>query len=348
MMVFRRAKADDLAAMYSLACHSGFGLTTLPKDKDILSKRLAWSCESFEKMLDNPINEYYLFVLEDVTLRQIVGVSAIKSAVGYDVPFYSYKLSHHTRICHSLGIRHDYQMLNLVNDNQGHSEICTLFLEPAFRVNGNGLLLSRARFLFMAHFPQRFSNTIIAEMRGISDDKGDSPFWEHLGKHFFQIPFDDADGLTLSTNKQFIADLMPDNPVYVPLLVPEAQAVIGKAHPSTVPAMTILLKEGFHYNETVDIFDGGPTIEASCKTIQTIANSRLLTISSISDEVSSKRFILSNATMDFRATISHAVFNDQYDDCIISKQTAELLHLNQGDTLRLSPLISTESKKDRL
>lgn len=348
MILFRRATAQDLDAIYSLACHSGFGLTTLPKDKDLLKRRLAWSCDSFEAILTHPLNEYYLFVLEDLALKQIVGLSAIKSAVGYDAPFYSYKLSHHSQICHSLGVRHDYQMLNLVNDNQGNSEICTLFLEPDFRINGNGLLLSRARFLFMAHFPKRFSDTVIAEMRGISDSNGDSPFWEHITKHFFKIPFDEADSLTLSTNKQFIADLMPHNPIYVPLLSPEAQAVIGKPHPSSAPAMSILLKEGFRYNETIDIFDGGPTIEARCHHIQTIVNSRLLTITSISDEVSSKRFMLSNATMDFRATISHAVFNDTQDGCIISKQTAKLLNLNQGDTLRLAPLVPTELKKDSL
>ena len=338
MMLFRSARASDLDAIYQLAEHCGVGMTTLPKDKELLHKRLEWALASFQKKVNSPKSEYYLFVLEDPANSQIVGTSGIESAIGHELPFYSYKLSKRTRICHSLNIRSDYEVLSLVNDNQGRSEICTLFLEPSYRHNFNGLLLSRARFLFMAQYPNRFAPIVIAEMRGISDESGHSPFWDHIGRHFFHMPFIDADRLTLSTNKQFIADLMPRNPIYVKLLDPAAQAVIGKPHQSTVPAMNILLNEGFRYNSYVDIFDAGPTIEAPVAEIRTIVASRIMSVKSISDDVSSKRFLLANTELDFRATVSQVIFNEHQRSCIISKKTAQILKLKRGDEIRIAPL----------
>ncbi|ASQ46080.1 arginine N-succinyltransferase [Legionella clemsonensis] len=352
MMLFRSIRESDLQAIHQLAEHSGIGMTTLPKDKEVLQKRLTWACSSFQKMVNQPVSEYYLFVLEDPATGKIVGTSAIEAAIGYEMPFYSYKILKRTRICYSLNIRSDYDVLSLVNDNQGRSEICTLFLEPEYRHSNNGLLLSRARFLFMANYPNRFASTVIAEMRGISDEEGHSPFWDNVGRHFFHMPFPEADRLTISTNKQFIADLMPRNPLYVKLLAPEAQAVIGKPHQSTVPAMNILMREGFRYNSYIDIFDAGPTIEAPRQQIRTIASSQVMTVKNISDEVSSKRFLLANTRLDFRATISQAVFNAQQSSCILSKETAELLAVKQGDCVRLAPLkieeptIYSESKNE--
>lgn len=338
MILFRRAKNSDFDAIHNLATHVGFGMTTLPKDTETLRKRIEWSSHSFARTVNEPRNEYYLFVLEDTATQQIAGISAIEAVTGFDTPFYSYKLSSHTQISHTLGIRSDYEVLSLVNDNQGLSEVCTLFLEPSFRVNGNGLLLSRARFLFMAQFPERFASKIIAEMRGISDDDGNSPFWDNVGLHFFHMPFAEADKLTSTTNKQFIADLIPANPLYVNLLAPEAQAVIGKPHLSTIPAMNILFGEGFHFNGYVDIFDAGPTIEASCEQISTIAASRILTIASISDDISSTRYLMSNNRIDFRATLCQTIHNENSPHCTISKETADSLEVRKGDCIRLAPL----------
>ncbi|CEG57126.1 arginine N-succinyltransferase [Legionella fallonii] len=343
MMLFRSARESDLDEVYYLAEKSGIGMTTLPKNKELLKKRLHWSCDSYNKTVTKPINEYYLFVLEDQSNKKIVGTSAIEAKTGYEAPFYSYKVSRRTRICHSLNIRSEYEVLSLVNDNQGRSEICTLFLEPKYRKNNNGLLLSKARFLFMAQYPARFASTIIAEMRGISDEYGQSPFWDNVGFHFFHMPFAEADRLTLATNKQFIADLMPRNPIYVKLLSPEAQAVIGKPHHSTVPAMTILLREGFRYNNYIDIFDAGPTIEAPLSEIKTLNLSRLMVVKSLSDEVSSHKYLLANIELDFRATIDYALFSPKDNSCIISKSTAALLNVTVGNSIRVAPIQISET-----
>ncbi len=339
MMLFRAATKEDLTAIHRLASGSGVvGITTLPKDIDLLKKRLTKSSASFEAAIESPGDEYYLFVLEEAESGKIVGTSAIEASIGYDSPFYSYKVSKRTRICHELNIRNNYEVLSLVNDNQGNSELCTLYLDPTYRRKHNGLLLSRARFLFMAQFPDRFAPTIVAEMRGISDEDGRSPFWDQVGCHFFQMSFAEADRLTLSTNKQFIADLMPRNLIYVPLLSPAAQAVIGHPHTSTIPAMNILLREGFHYNNYIDIFDAGPIIEAPRTQIKTAAASKIMSLNNIIDEVSSQPFIIANTNLGFRATVSQVVFNEQQGSCMLDQATTELLQLKCGDAVRITPL----------
>ena len=64
----------------------------------------------------------------------------------------------------------------------------------------------------MAEHPERFSETVIAEMRGVSDDDGRSPFWDWLEEHFFSMDFPTADYLTGIGKKVFIAELMPKVP----------------------------------------------------------------------------------------------------------------------------------------
>ena len=103
-----------------------------------------------------------------------------------------------------------------------------LFCDPKYQGGGFGSLLSRARLLFMAQHPQRFSNTIFSELRGVHDEKGISPFWQCLGAYFFPISFSEADELTVLANKQFIADLMPRGKIYLPLL--QSTALLVRFH----------------------------------------------------------------------------------------------------------------------
>ncbi len=336
MMLFRPACARDLQEINALAMGSGIGITTLPKDRALLNKRLAQSQASFNPSIISPGNEYYLFILEDPATGHVAGTAAIEAMTGIDAPFYSYKRQTCIKTCSSLGIQNKQDYLSLVHDNQGRTEICTLYLDPAYRRHGNGLLLSLARFFFMAQYPARFAPTVIAEMRGISDDQGHSPFWDAVGYPFFHMSFTQADQLTISNNKQFIADLMPDHPIYLNLLPQAAQEVIGHTHASTVPAMTILLREGFKHNQTVHIFDAGPTLEVARDKIRTLARSQLMPLTITTEELHNHHVLLANTQLDFRATISSATLNTAEQTCHLSPLTADLLHLSNGDFVRAS------------
>src|SRR3546814_3733824 len=69
-------------------------------------------------------------------------------------------------------------MLGLTTDLEGSSEVGGLFLHPRERAEGLGLLLARSRYLFIRQHRARFGDRILAELRGVVDEAGASPFWD--------------------------------------------------------------------------------------------------------------------------------------------------------------------------
>ena len=141
----------------------------------------------------------------DTNTGEVAGCTGIEASIGWDVPFYSYHISTIVHSSAKLGVNNVVKLLTFGNNYTGCSEICTLFLRPEFRQGLNGRLMSKCRFLMMAEHPHRFSKTVFAEMRGVSDDEGNSPFWQWLQEHFFSIDFTMADYLTGIGKKGFIA-----------------------------------------------------------------------------------------------------------------------------------------------
>jgi arginine N-succinyltransferase len=276
MMIVRPIASTDLPALLQLVGKTGVGLTTLPANAEELARRIAVSIASFAGTAERA-DQVFLFTLEDTATRLIVGTAGIAAAVGLRQAWYSYRVGQAVHASQELGIYTQTSTLFLTNDHTGQSELCSLFLDPDSRRDKNGSLLSKARFLFMAQHRKPFSRRVIAELRGVSDADGRSPFWESLGRHFFSMDFSRADYLTGIGKKSFVAELMPKHPLYINFLTPEAQAVIGKTHDSTTPAARLLAEEGFRHEGHVDIFDAGPTLECEVEDVDAIARSRLVT-----------------------------------------------------------------------
>ena len=220
---------------------------------------------------ETPGEESYLFVLDHQ--GDVWGMSGIIAAVGLTEPFWSYRVGSLVNSSRELGIYKSHPILFLTNDYTGTAELCSLFLDPSHRGANAGRLLSLGRMLFLAEHPDRFAERVIAEMRGVIDENGRSPLWRGLGIHFFDLPFGEADDIFGRGNKQFIAELMPQHPVYIDLLPKKAQAVIGQVHERTRPALRMLESEGLRYEGYVDIFDGGPTVAAPVDALRTVAES---------------------------------------------------------------------------
>ena len=147
-----------------------------------------------------------------------------------------------------------------------------LFVHPDFRHSGVAALVARSRYLFIAAHRERFSDRIVADIRGRNVD-GHSPFWDAIGRPFFGTEFDEADRYNAIHGNQFIADLMPRYPVYVAMLPEAAAAVIGQAHDASLPAQRMLEAEGFLWEGYVDIFDGGPTLTVRAVDLRTVRDS---------------------------------------------------------------------------
>ncbi|WP_028115684.1 arginine N-succinyltransferase [Ferrimonas senticii] len=271
MLVIRAIRSDDYPALLQIAHESGHGFTSLPVDETLLRNKIEHSIQSFNREVTDPGDESYLMVLEDD--GEVIGTCAIAAAVGFNDAFYHYRLGKDVHVSEKLDIRREVATLTLCNDYTGASELCTLFLKSDQRRDNVGRFLSRSRFLMLAAFPQRFADTVIAEMRGVSDEQGRSPFWQWLQQHFFGIDFPTADYLTGIGEKSFVAELMPRHPVYVNLLSDAAQAVVGKVHQNTAPALALLEAEGFTFRNYVDIFDAGPTVECQRQQIHSVQQS---------------------------------------------------------------------------
>ena len=257
--VFRPISYSDLNSFYDLVLTSKVGLTTLPKDKHALEKKIEKSLDSFRRTVIAPQDELYLFVLEELMTQKIVGVSGILASVGLEDPFYQFERQEIGKQSDSLSVHHKQEILKVSIMRQGPTEIGSLYLHPQYRNQGLGRYLSLSRFLFMAEHPNRFKKTVIAEMRGWINASGESPFWNAVGSHFFKMRFDQADQLS-GINKTFIADLIPRFPIYVGLLPITVQSVLGKTHPNTLPAFELLQSEGFQKTDCIDIFDAGPKV----------------------------------------------------------------------------------------
>jgi arginine N-succinyltransferase len=278
MLVVRAARQSDLDGLMGLAALVGDGMTTLKADLRMLGGRIDVACASFAETIP-PEERDYLFVMEDTERALMVGVCAIKGAVGLREPFYNYRIGTLVHSSTELDIFSRMETLYLSNDLTGNAELCSLFLHPAYRNGTNGKLLSKSRFLFMAQFPELFPQTVIAEMRGYQREDGVSPFWENLGRHFFQMDFKRADDLSSLGKKSFIAELMPRHPLYVAYLPREAQEVIGRVHVDTAPARHLLEQEGMFYAGYVDIFDAGPVLQARVADLRAARVSVLSTLS---------------------------------------------------------------------
>jgi arginine N-succinyltransferase len=338
MIIIRPIRMTDYDDLYRIAIESGHGFTSLPVNEDILRQRIAHSEQSFKAQVSQPGDQGYLFVMEDTQTGQVVGTTGIEAAVGLDNAFYHYHLGKVVHSSRELGIHNTVETLALCNDYTGASEICTLFLQESHRKNGNGKFLSRCRFLFIAEHKERFSDCVIAEMRGVSDEEGRSPFYDWLEEHFLSIKFTKADYLTGIGNKDFIAELMPKYPVYVNLLSKEAQQVINKVHSNTVPALRLLEAEGFSRRGYVDIFDAGPTVEAECSQIRAVrdSNKYQVLIDDACNGESKQKYILCNTKVeDFRATQVKLALRETANQVVINNDIAQSIQVQQGDWVRL-------------
>ncbi|HLA30326.1 MAG TPA: arginine N-succinyltransferase [Pseudomonas sp.] len=334
-MIVRPVCSADLPALFDLARSTGAGLTTLPANQERLAHRVAWAEKTFRGEAA-PADADYLFVLED-DHGEVVGISAVAGAVGLREPWYNYRVGLTVSASQELQIHRQIPTLFLANDLTGNSELCSLFLRSDQRTGVNGRLLSKARFLFIAEFRELFGDKVIAEMRGMSDENGRSPFWESLGRHFFKMEFSQADYLTGVGNKAFIAELMPKFPLYTCFLSPEARNIIGRVHPDTEPALAMLKGEGFSYQGYVDIFDAGPAIEAETAKIRAVRDSQTLILAIGTPGDDATAYLMHNRKRE-ACRITAAPARLAAGSLVVDAQTAKRLQLSAGDQVRAVPV----------
>ncbi|MCL6740849.1 arginine N-succinyltransferase [Sphingomonas sp. RB56-2] len=326
----RAAGPDDFRAFYDLAKLTGGGFTNLPAEKATLEAKLERSEAGFSRVGENPSDDLYVFMLEDFRTGAIRGTCQIFGAVGTDRPFYSYLISTLTQKSEELGRIFRNQTLNLTTDLEGFSEVGGLFLHPQERAGGLGMLLARSRYLFIKQHRPRFGDSVLAELRGVMDQAGHSPFWDALGGRFFGMTFPEADEFNAVHGTQFIADLFPKSPIYVSMLPESAKAVIGQPHPTGRAALKMLENENFDWDGYVDIFDGGPTVTARTDKIKTVVEGDWLLVGGTNGGGDNTMMLATGVMHDFVCCYSHASQNEN-GELIIDAEAMEMLGVGPGD-----------------
>lgn len=329
MFRLRTFQKSDLDALISLAYQGDIGMTNLPKNPERLEEMGDLSCFSFQEKIEKPAPHFYIFVLEDVQNHQAVGISGIRgttSSLEYfrvsplSIPPLFEEVSQKSKI------------LKKVKYTRGPSEVCSLFLSPAFREKHLGKLLSLSRFHFIAAFKERFTSKVFADMRGLIHPTGECPFWDGVGRHFLSVPFSELMEYRIQ-KKEMISSIMPPFPIYIDLLQDSAKKSIGQTHVCTAPALKMLLDLGFSLTHEVDLYDAGPRVISKTTSIKTIKESQTFIIKEIAKEPLPSLHLVSNESIHFKSVFGKIDPGAR----TIDKETAELLEVKVGSLIRYSP-----------
>lgn len=272
--LLRPVAPGDLDALQGLAAAAGPGIASLRNDRAQLAQRIERSQQALATDDDEVSGEEsYLFVLEQ--RGRVIGCAGMAARAGFGSRFYSYRNEFVVASSPALGLTQRTHTLHLCHDLTGATLLTSFYIQPD-APEAAAQLLSRARLLFLRQHGQRFSDRIVAEFPGLLAADGSSPFWDAVGRRFFAMDYPQAEAVAGGRSKAFIADLMPQSPIYVPLLPEGAQRAIGQLHPDGELPFEILLAEGFDAETFIDIFGGGPTAEGRLQALRSVRAARPL------------------------------------------------------------------------
>jgi arginine N-succinyltransferase len=327
----RPVRREDYGQLREFARVTGGGMTNLPDDDKALKERIGRAVDSFSSGATKPGGEVYMTVLEED--GNVLGTAGVFSAIGLKEGFINYKLIDEVHYSAEYERTTRRSVLMPSHDFTACAEVGMLFVSPEARRGGWGKLLARSRYLFIAQKPEIIAEHICAELRGWRGPNGEQPFWESVGRHFFEMDFVAADLHNATHGNQFIQDLMPRHPVYTVFLSPEARACIGKPHESAQAAYDMLIEEGFEWDQYIDIFDGGPLVDAKTSQIRTIRESRVRRLFATGDVSNGQTMLMAAGAVDsFRCVREKAQIDG--DSLIVSKETAKALNVKTGDSVR--------------
>lgn len=261
MLLLRDAQPGDLEGLRALA--RLLDTVNLPDQAPALRQILARSRASFTGTLRDPRRRQYVFVAEDARGR-VVGTSMVIAQHGTrESPCTFFQVSEREHYSGTLDRHFRHKVLSLGFHFDGPTEIGGLVVDPRRRgaPEQPGKQLAYVRFLYMAAYPARFRETVLAELMPPLDAGGRSAFWEAFGRRFTGLDYHVADKLSRE-NKEFIQQLFPPFDVYASLLPPRVQRQLGAVGPATRPAERLLSRIGLRPVGRIDPFDGGPHYEA--------------------------------------------------------------------------------------
>jgi len=339
MLLVRPGRLSDLDQIEAMARAARPLLHSLPPDRAALEARIALSQDSFRADVETPGEEFYLFVLEDSATGELHGTASIVASAGYSEPFYAFRNDALIHASRELKVNRKVHALTISHQLTGKSRLTGYYIDPPLTTNLAARLLSRARLLFIAQHRERFAPEIFTVLLGVSDENGDSPFWEAVGRKFFQRDFAEVELASGGRSRTFIAEIMPNYPLYVPLLPPAAQRALGEPHPNAVLPYSIHVEEGFEPDGFVDIFDAGPVLTANVDMCESVRQSQRHIVKRSADPVATgEHWLVANTLGDeFRCAVV-SLPSDLAEQVELTDEIADRLELANGDEFCCVPL----------
>jgi arginine N-succinyltransferase len=261
MFRIRQAYREDVDQVLAVAEH--LDTVNLPADKPHIEAILERAERSFAGSLP-VVEREFVFVLEDMAKRQIIGTSIIYAQHGTKrAPHIFFRVERDERYSYTLDKYMVHQTLRIGYNYDGPTEIGGLILLPEYRRGAEALgkALSFVRFLYMRIHRKLFRDQVLSELLPPLEADGTSTLWEHLGRNFTGLSYQEAD-LISKDNKEFIHALFPDDPIHTELLPEVVRKNIGVVGEETRGVEKMLTRIGFRYANQIDPFDGGPHFAA--------------------------------------------------------------------------------------
>jgi len=278
VLLLRDVRKSDLPRLRSLA--QVLNSVNLPADERALAGIVERSVRSFAGRIADPLRRSYVFVLEDPRRGRVLGTSMVIAQHGTrESPCTFLDVTERESYSSTLDRHFRHQVLSIGFHFDGPTEIGGLVVDPRARGGPElpGKQLSLVRFLYMSMYPDRFRDTVLAELMPPLAKDGKSLFWESFGRRFTGLDYQDADKLS-RRGKEFIQQLFPGGEFYATLLPPRVQRALGKVGRSTEPARRMLARIGFRYVNRIDPFDGGPHYEAKLAEVTVVRGHRRLEV----------------------------------------------------------------------
>ncbi len=342
MLLLRDAARRDLPSLSRLA--KVLDTVNLPYDQRALARIIDRSVRSFAGEIRDPLERHYVFVAEDPRTGRIVGTSMIIAQHGTrESPCTFFDVSEREHYSSTLDRHFRHQVLSMGYHFDGPTEIGGLVVDPGERGGDAkaGKQLAFVRFLYMAIHPDRFRETVLAELMPPLTRDGRSAFWEAFGRRFTDLDYQTADKKSRE-NKEFIQQLFPPVDVYATLFPERVQRQLGKVARATEPVRHLLEKLGFAYVRRIDPFDGGPHYEAKLAEVTLVRAYRRLRVADAplapAARASGDRLVAlvrPGARNRFRAVRCPA--RVEGETLRIPEDARELLGAERGDRLHVVP-----------
>jgi arginine N-succinyltransferase len=248
----RPAAGDDVGGLVSLLPAPGQGGSLLPPAA-------------------GPGGREWLLVAGRGGDASVAGCVRVRRAIGLERPRFWYHVGCAVHAAPELELFHSQRTLLLGNDLTGAWEIADLACDAATLDAGAQRvvlrqLLSAALALISRQRADAgpvtaAATTVICELPGVRDVAGRSPFWESLGRHFY-----DGDPLLAAERfgpawKTHVAALLPHEPLLASFLSHEAQAALGVPGRGAEIAASVLHEAGLRAGRHVTLDDAGPVYE---------------------------------------------------------------------------------------